>query len=163
VVFVIFWKQYTIESNPNKHVEGVELENHNQIFEKRSKIKIMIPEKFLEVLKYEGVASIATQGENGPHLSSTWNSYLQVTENESLIYPAGGMQVTEKNIKKNNRVLMTVGSREVEGFHGHGTGFRIEGTATFLTEGSSYEQIKQKFPWARAAVDITIVSIVQTL
>lgn len=123
----------------------------------------MIPEKFLDVLKHEGAAAIASQGENGPHLANTWNSYIQVTESGKLIYPAGGMQVTEANIKKNNRVQMTVGAREVEGFHGPGTGFRIEGNAFFLTEGPSYEQIKQKFPWARGAVEITIDSIVQTL
>lgn len=123
----------------------------------------MIPEKFLKVIKHEGAVAIATQGENGPHLSNTWNSYIQVTENGTLLYPAGGMKVTEENIRKNDLIQMTVGSRDVEGFHGLGTGFRIEGTAAFLTKGPAYEQIKDKFPWARAAVEITVSSIVQTL
>jgi hypothetical protein len=123
----------------------------------------MVPEKFLDVLNHEGAAAIASQGENGLHLANTWNSYIIATESGKLIYPAGGMQVTEENIKQNNRVQMTVGAREVEGFHGPGTGFRIEGNALFLTEGPSYNKIKQKYPWARGAVEITIESIVQTL
>ncbi|MDP4086190.1 MAG: pyridoxamine 5'-phosphate oxidase family protein [Bacillota bacterium] len=123
----------------------------------------MIPEKFLEVLKHEGVAAIATQGEEGPYLSNTWNSYVQVSESGKLIYPAGGMKATEANIEKNNRILMTIGSREVAGFNGPGTGFRIKGIATFLKSGIEFDKMKQQFPWARAVVEITIDSITQTL
>jgi hypothetical protein len=123
----------------------------------------MIPEKLCEVLNHEGAAAIATQGENGPHLSNTWNSYIQVLESGTLLYPAGGMKVTEANINKNSHVLLTVGSHDVEGFHGPGAGFRIEGNAAFLTTGPEYEMMKEKFPWARAAVKITIDTIVQTL
>lgn len=123
----------------------------------------MIPEKLSEILKHEGVAAIATQGEDGPHLVATWNSYLQFTDDGKLLYPAGGMNVTEENIKKNNHLQMTVGSKEVAGFHGPGAGFRIEGMAVFLTSGANYEMMKQKFPWERAVVEITIDSITQTL
>jgi hypothetical protein len=123
----------------------------------------MIPEKLLEVLNHEGVATIGTYADGEIHLSNTWNSYIQITENEKLLYPAGGMNVTESNIEKNNKVQMTVGSREVEGFYGPGTGFRINGTAAFVKSGPEFEKIKQSFPWARAVVEITIVSVTQTL
>lgn len=123
----------------------------------------MIPEKLLEVLKTEGVAAIATQGVEKPHLVATWNSYLQFTDDGKLLYPAGGMNVTEANITKNNHIQMTVGNKEVAGFHGPGAGFRIEGTAVFLTSGPEFEKMKQTFPWARAAVEVTFESITQTL
>jgi hypothetical protein len=122
-----------------------------------------MPEKFLEVLTYEGVASIVTQGDGEPHLVCTWNSYIQVLDNGKLLYPAGGMNATEVNLEKNNKIQVTVGSKEVDGFHGPGTGFRIEGTAAFIKSGPEFEVIKQKFPWSRAAVEITVDSINQTL
>lgn len=122
----------------------------------------MIPEKMLQVLKHEGVVAIATQGEAGPHLVNTWNSYVQISAGRLLI-PAGHMNVTEANVAKNNRVLVTMGSREVEGFHGQGTGFLIEGTAAFITSGPQFEAVKKRFTWARAALEITVVSVTQTL
>lgn len=123
----------------------------------------MIPEKLLEVIKHEGVATIGTYADGKIHLSNTWNSYIQITEDGKLLYPAGGMNVTESNVKKNNKVQFTVGSREVDGFYGPGTGFRINGTAAFIESGSEFEKIKQEYPWARAAVEITIDSVTQTL
>lgn len=123
----------------------------------------MIPEKMLEVLKHEGPVAIATQGEKEPHLVNTWNSYITVKDDRRMLYPAGGMKETEANIEKNNHVLVTVGSREVPGFNGPGTGFLITGTASFLKQGSEYEEIKQRFPWARAVVEIKIESVKQTL
>ncbi|MDP4107133.1 MAG: pyridoxamine 5'-phosphate oxidase family protein [Bacillota bacterium] len=123
----------------------------------------MMPEKFLEVLTYEGVASIVTQGHGEPHLVCTWNSYIQVLDNGKLLYPAGGMNATEVNLEKNNKIQMAVGSKEVDGFHGPGTGFRIEGTAAFIKSGPEFEVINQKFPCSRAAFEITVDSITQTL
>lgn len=123
----------------------------------------MIPEKFLEVIKSEGVATIGTYADGVIHLSNTWNSYIEISDSGKLLYPAGGMNVTESNIEKNNKVQMTVGSREVEGFHGPGTGFRINGTAAFLKSGADFDRIKQVYPWARAVVEITIESVTQTL
>lgn len=123
----------------------------------------MIPEKMLEVLKHAGVVAIATQGEDGPHLVNTWNNYLQITEDGRLLIPAGYMQETEANIARDNRVLLTVGSHEVAGKLGPGTGFLIKGTAAFVTSGPDFEAIKAKFSWARAALAITILSATQTL
>ncbi len=123
----------------------------------------MIPEQLLEVLKHEGVVAIATQGENGPHLVNTWNSYIQTTPDNTFLIPAGYMNKTEKNITRDNHVLVTVGTREVQGLHGPGTGFLIEGTATFNESGPAFDSVKHRFPWARAALEIKIDLATQTL
>jgi hypothetical protein len=123
----------------------------------------MIPEKMLEVLNHEGPAAIATQGDDGPHLVNSWNSYIRITGDERILIPVGGMNTTEANVEKNNGILLTVGSREVEGFHGPGTGFLVTGNAAFLKIGPLFDGIKQRFPWARAALEITVISAVQTL
>ncbi len=122
----------------------------------------MIPEKLLEILKNEGVAAIATAGTDGPHLVNTWHSYIQVV-NGRLVFPAGGMNKTESNVTKNSMVLITLGSRAVDGFRGPGAGFLVRGTASFIKSGPAFDLVKKKFPWARAAVEISIGSITQTL
>lgn len=123
----------------------------------------MIPDKMQQVLSHEGVVAIATQGDAGPHLINTWNSYIQISKDGKLFIPAGYMNTTEANVAKANRCLITVGSREVEGFHGPGTGFLIEGTAAFIKSGPQFDAVKAKFPWARAVLEITITSVTQTL
>lgn len=123
----------------------------------------MIPDKMLEILKYEGVVTIATMGGDGPHMVNTWNSYIVVTQDGHLLLPVGGMIRTEANVGKNNNILLTLGSREVEGFHGPGAGFLIKGTAVFIKSGEQFDIVKKRFSWARAAMEITILSATQTL
>lgn len=123
----------------------------------------MFSEKFLEVLKHPGVVAIATQGEDGPHLVNTWNSYLQIPADGRLLIPAGYMHQTEANVARDNRVLLTVGSHEVAGKLGPGTGFLIKGTAAFVSTGSDFDAIKAKYPWARAALVVQVESETQTL
>lgn len=123
----------------------------------------MIPEKMQEVMKHEGVVAIVTQGAEGAHVVNTWNSYLKISEGERLLIPAGGMNTTEANIKQDNKVLLTMGSREVQGFHSMGTGFLINGTAAFVYQGAEFDEIKQKFPWARAVLELKPEKITQTL
>lgn len=123
----------------------------------------MIPDKLKEVLNYESVVAIVTQGVKGPHVVNTWNSYLQTTADGRLLGPVGGMNTTETNVKENKSILMTIGSREVMGIHSKGTGFLIEGMAAFLVSGYEFEKMKEKFPWARAVLEITPETITQTL
>lgn len=122
----------------------------------------MISEKMLEVLKDEGVVSIVTQYREA-HVVNTWNSYIKITEGGNLLIPAGRMNTTEDNIKGNNKILMTLGSREVDGFHSKGTGFLIEGVGEFLYQGKDYDIMKEKFPWMRATLIIKADRITQTL
>jgi hypothetical protein len=123
----------------------------------------MIPEKLLEVLKHEGVVAIATQGQDRPHLVNTWNSYVQISSDGRLLIPAGYMQQTEANLARDNQVVITLGSREVEGNHGPGTGFLIKGSAAFVTSGQDFNAVKEKFVWARAALAVAVASATQTL
>lgn len=123
----------------------------------------MIPEKLTEVLRHEGVVAIATSGPDGPHMVNTWNSYLQVTDAGRLLIPVGYMHRTEANIAWNRKVLITLGSREVAGNIGPGTGFLIRGEASIETSGADYDIIKSRLPWARAVMSVTPDSIEQTL
>ncbi len=125
---------------------------------------VMIPEKVKEILKHEGVVAIATQGKDGPHLINTWHSYVQITGAGTLLVPVGGMKKTEENLKKDSRVLATLGSREISGLRGApGGGFLLTGTAKISASGEQYNIITEKFSWARAVLEITVDSAIQTL
>lgn len=123
----------------------------------------MIPEKMLQVLKHEGVIAIVTMGEDMPHVVNTWNSYVRITGDSHLLIPVGGMIHTQANIAKNNNVLMTLGSRAVEGFRGPGAGFLVKGTAALSESGERFDHVKQTFPWIRAVMEVTVTSATQTL
>ncbi len=120
-------------------------------------------EKFLDVLKHEGVVTIVTQSEDRPHLTNTWNSYLRVKDDKILI-PAAGMKTAEENIKRNGIILIAVGSKEVEGFNGYqGTGFNIDGQAEFITEGDDYNKMKEEFPFLDRVLEVKIKDIQQKI
>ncbi len=124
----------------------------------------MITPKFKEVLKHEGVVSIVTWTKEEANVTNTWNSYLQITDDERILLPAAGLMSTEADIAINNRVKVTLGSRDVEGRDGYqGTGFKIEGTAKFITEGPDFDMMFEKFPFIRAALEITIEDLKQLL
>ena len=123
----------------------------------------MLPEKFHQVLKHEGVVAIVTQGPDEPHLVNSWNSYIEVVSGDKLLIPAGYMNETEANVTKISKVQLTVGSREVQGFNGPGTGFLVKGTAKFIKSGANYELLKGRFPWMRAVLEITVDNATQTL
>ncbi|MGE5677598.1 MAG: pyridoxamine 5'-phosphate oxidase family protein [Pseudomonadota bacterium] len=125
----------------------------------------MTDKKLMEVLTTppDAALAIVTQGMNEPHVVNSWNSYVHVTSEGKLLIPAGSMSETEKNIERNNKVQLTISNREVQGKAYKGTGFLIRGTAAFVKEGSDFDTIKAKFPWARAALTIIIESMEQTL
>lgn len=124
----------------------------------------MFTEKFYEVLKYEGVVSITSWGEDEPHVTNTWNSYLVITDDERILIPAAGLRSTENDVNINNRVKVTLGSREVLGFNGYqGTGFLVEGTARFINSGLEFEMMREKFPFANRVLEITAISAKQLL
>ena len=107
----------------------------------------MLPEKLLEVLKHEGVVSITTWANNEAHVTNTWNSYLKV-DGDDLWVPAAGLTSSENDLKVNNRTIVTLGAREVEGFNGYqGTGFRLECTTSFLTEGEIFDKMYAEYPF----------------
>jgi predicted pyridoxine 5'-phosphate oxidase superfamily flavin-nucleotide-binding protein len=123
-----------------------------------------LPEKFYEVLQHEGVVAIVSWGENEPHVVNTWNSYLVVTGDGHILIPAYGMRKTEKNVNVNNRVKLTLGSKEVMGYRDYqGTGFLIDGTASYIESGAIYDMMKEKFSFLTRVLDITVTDIKQTI
>lgn len=123
----------------------------------------MLTEKFLEVLNHEGVVAIVSLGENEPHVVNTWNSYINITSDERILIPAAGMRKTQKNVEQNNKIKMTIGSKEVMGYNYPGTGFLIEGTAKFVESGSDFDMMKEKFSFLSRVLEITVTSAKQTL
>jgi hypothetical protein len=87
-----------------------------------------------------------------------------VTDDERILIPAAGMRKTQSNIEINNKVKLTLGSREVLGFRGYkGTGIYIEGTARFVTSGTEFKTMHEKFPFLSRVLEITVSFAKQTL
>jgi hypothetical protein len=124
--------------------------------------RTMIPEKLKEIMMKDGVVAIATLGPDGPHMVNTWNTYLRISQDERLFIPAGYMHKTEANVAHHPDVLITLGSRAVEGLHGAGAGFLIRGKARFVTSGPDFDFMKEKFSWLRATLAVTVESATQT-
>lgn len=123
----------------------------------------MFAEKFVEVLSKEGPASIVTWANNDAHVSATWNSYINLTDDGKLLIPAAWMHQTESNIAVNDKVKMIFGSKEVMGKNSMGAGFLLEGTARFLETGKEVDMMKTKFSWLTRVLEITPANIKQTL
>ncbi|MBP1679781.1 MAG: putative FMN-binding protein [Proteobacteria bacterium] len=122
----------------------------------------MVSDTLRAVMQKEGVVAIVAQGKAFPHVVNTWHSYVRVS-NDSFIVPVGGMQGMEEALSHDNRVLVTVGSKEVEGLHGMGTGFLLSGHAKMIFDGEEYALMKKSYPWARAIMNITILNATQTV
>ena len=123
----------------------------------------MFTEKFLEVIGKEGVVSIVSCADNEAHVVNTWNTYLTIPEDGRLLIPAWAMRKTEKKTLKNDKVLLTVGSKEVIGRMGQGAGFLVEGKARFIPSGPDWDMMKAKFSFMTRVLEITVTSIKQTL
>lgn len=122
-----------------------------------------LSEKFLEVIKHEGVVSIMSWGVE-PHLVNTWNSYLVITEDERILIPAYGFRKTQKNVDINNKVKITLGSKDVLGYKDYpGTGFLIDGTASFIESGEEYDRMKSKFSFLTRVLEIKVDNAKQML
>ena len=113
-------------------------------------------EKFFEVLNHEGVVSIVSWRNGEANIVNTWNSYL-VVKDDRILLPAAGMHSTEADVKVNNKVKVTLGSKEVEGFNNYqGTGFLIKGTANFIESGEDFDRMKEKYPFLRKVLEIKV-------
>ena len=122
-----------------------------------------LSEKFLEVLKHEGVVSIVSWGVE-THVVNTWNSYLVVTDDERILIPAYGFRKTEKNVDVNSQVKLTLGAKEVMGYNNYqGTGFVINGTARYISSGEEYDMMKEKFSFLTRVLEITVDKAKQML
>jgi hypothetical protein len=95
--------------------------------------------------------------------SDLWNSYLVVPEDGKLLIPAWKMRETEKKTMVNNKVLLTLGSKEVEGRMGPGTGYLLEGTAKFKNSGPEFDRMKEKYSFMTRVLEVTVTSLKQTI
>jgi predicted pyridoxine 5'-phosphate oxidase superfamily flavin-nucleotide-binding protein len=123
----------------------------------------MFTAKFKEVIGKEGVVAIVTCADGEAHVVNTWNSYLVTPDDKTLLIPAWKMRKTEGKVLQNNKVLLTLGSKEVEGRMGPGAGFLLEGTARFLKKGPEFDLMKSKFSFLTRVLEVTATSIKQTL
>lgn len=120
--------------------------------------------KFLEVLQHEGPVTMITLKAQPVNVVSTWMSYLKVDpENELLYAPAAGMRSIENDFQTDQTLLLTFGSKEVEGTVGPGAGFYATGQGSFLASGPIYAEFKQKFPWVRKVLQVKITKIEQKI
>ncbi len=119
--------------------------------------------KFREVLQHEGVVSIVSWGVD-THVVNTWNSFLVITDDERILIPANGFRKTEKNIHVNNKVKISLGSKNVLGYKDYpGTGFIIEGTASYIESGEEYDLMKNKFSFLTRVFEVKVISAKQML
>jgi len=123
----------------------------------------MLNKKLLDVISHEGVVAIVTCSNNESHVVNTWNSYVNITEDDRILIPAAGMIKTQKNIEQNGKIKITIGSKEVMGYQFMGTGFLIEGTAKFVKSGADFDMMKEKFSFLNRVLEITVTSAKQTL
>jgi len=112
-----------------------------------------------EVIDKTEWIAIATAGPDGPHVVATWGDYVRAlgVEAERLTIPVGGMHRTEANLRRDNRVELLCGTRQVLGTGGRpGRGCRIAGEVEFHVSGPCFDAVKAKFPWARAAMVVQV-------
>jgi len=125
----------------------------------------MLNEKLLSILAHpaDGAISIVTNGTDGPHVVNTWNRYITVTSEDKLLIPAAGFVKTERNLAQHNAVVLSIASREIEGYRGKGTGFIVTGTTRFIQSGEEFDLMKEKFSWIRTVLEVTVTSAKQML
>ena len=125
----------------------------------------MLNKKLLDVLSHpaDGAVTIVTNGADGAHLVNTWNSYIVVTPEDKLLIPAYGYNKTERNLGVHNEVILSIASKEIEGFKATGTGFIVKGTTRFVKSGEDFDRMKEKFSWVRAILEITVTAAQQML
>jgi hypothetical protein len=123
----------------------------------------MLNEKITEILKHEGPASFTTYGTDGVHLVATWNSYIDVLQNDTLLIPAGYFNTTQRNIESGSEVQMIVGSKDVLGLQGKGAGFLLKGKAKFEGDGSNFDKMKSRFAWVRSVIVFNVKEVTQLI
>jgi hypothetical protein len=123
----------------------------------------MFDDRFREIISKEAIVSIVSCSDGEAHVVNTWNSYLVIPDDGRLFIPAWKMRKTEGKTLKNNKVLLTIGTKEMDGRMGPGTGYLLEGTARFIKSGSEFDMMKSKFSFLTRVLEVTVTSIIQTL
>lgn len=124
----------------------------------------MLNEKFLEVMAHEGAVTIISSSEKAPgfHAVNTWNSYIHI-EGDTLYIPAAGMHSIQDDMKKNNHLMLTMGSKEVMGTVGWGAGFHVFGTGRFIESGEIYDKMHGEMPFLTRVLAVDVESAQQKI
>jgi hypothetical protein len=123
----------------------------------------MFNEKFKEVLNHEGPLSITSWSRQNANVTNTWNSYVRISKNNTLLIPVAGMTSTQADVQINNKVKLTLGTKEVMGTIGMGAGFLVEGTAAFIDKGEDFDFMKSNFPFLNKVLEVTPTMVKQTI
>ena len=119
---------------------------------------------FYDCVGHDGIVSVCSSSEMGKgHVVNTWNKYLIITEKEKVLIPCFGFRETEKNVNYDPTIELVIGSHEVPGKVGMGTGFLLKGTAEFQREGKLFEQMHSKCAFANRVLIFTPASCIQTI
>ena len=106
---------------------------------------MLFNEVFRACVAHDGIVAVASCSKAGQaHVANTWNKYLILTEDEKILIPCFGFRKTEENAKSNPQLEVTIGSHEVQGKMGMGTGFLLRGKAEFLKEGPLFDAMHDK-------------------
>ncbi len=118
-----------------------------------------------EVIEKTEWIAIATAGPDGPHVVATWGDYVRALgiKDDTILIPVGHMRKTEANLKRDSRVELLCGTRQVQGAHGPGKGCSIVGKAQVLASGAAFDAVKARFPWARAALVVKAETVATQL
>lgn len=74
------------------------------------------------------------------------------------------MHSTESDVNLNSKVKVALGAREAIDYNNYqGTGFEVGGTTKFLTSGSEFDMMKEKYPFLSRVLEITVTSAKQLL
>lgn len=120
--------------------------------------------KFLEVMQHEGPVTIVTINAQPASVVNTWGSYVNINEaGNYLLIPAAGMRSIEHDFATDNTVVLTMGSKAVEGTVGPGAGFHVHGTGEFIETGAEFDAMQAKFPWIRKVLKVNIKEIQQKI
>lgn len=118
-----------------------------------------------EVCEATEFVALVTSGDDGPHVVGNWGDYMRSLgiKGDTIVFPAGRYQQTEKNLRKNNRIQLLLASKAVQGTRKPGQGYLISGSAEIVTTGEAAEAVKAKFPWARGALVIHVEQVTAQL
>lgn len=118
----------------------------------------MLDGKLLEVLEKEGVVTIVTWGASPePNAVCTWNSYVKTTEDDRLLIPVAGMKTAQENLALQEKLIIMLGSREVEGFNGY------QGTGIVIDSGAEFDMMKNEFSFMKRLLEVKVLSAKQLL
>lgn len=125
---------------------------------------MILNDVFRDCVRHDGIVSVCSSSAEGKgHTANTWSKYLIVTDDGKILIPCFGFHETEKNVNSDPAVEVVIGSHEVPGKMGMGTGFLLKGTAEFQSSGHLFERMHGKRAFANRVLVFTPISCRQTI